>query len=103
MDVSGHPLVIDSMYQIINKNDARFIKKESGIYTYKGKPSSRQGYDHEFIKDDGTNLIIPESTLTGSNVYTIILLPRGGRRKIRKQTRKTRARHLNRRKHTRKH
>jgi hypothetical protein len=104
MDAYGNPLVIDSIYKITSKNDEYpTTKKESGIYTYKGKPYWSQGYQHEFIKQDGTKLIIPDSTLTGSNVYTITLHAGGGRRKIRKQTRKTRARRLNRRKHTRKH
>ena len=104
MDSSGNTLVIGNKYTITSDNDKKYETKNSGIYTYKGKPYWSQGYRHEFIKDDdGTKLLIPVSTLTGSTVYAIKLLTKGGRRKIRKQTRKTRARRLNRRKHTRKH
>lgn len=103
MDINNKPLVIGNIYTITSENDKYYEIKQSGIYTYKGKPYWSQGYQHEFIKDDGTKLFIPESTLMGSSVYVIRLVTKGGRRKIRKQTRKTRARRLNPRKHTRKH
>ena len=111
MDSSGNTLVKGYIYHINNENDKYSATKEGGDYIYLGvndrhifKPIDISG---NFFTISNNNLLyIPLKSLSGDSPYTVTLKNRvaeGGRRKIRKQTRKTRARRLNRRKHTRKH
>jgi hypothetical protein len=111
MDSSGYTLVEGYIYHINNENDKHSEIKEGGDYIYLGlndrhifQPIDISGIF--FTKSNNHLLYIPLKALSGRSPYTVTLKNRvagGGRRKIRKQTRKTRARRLNRRKHTRKH
>jgi hypothetical protein len=117
MDSSGKTLVKGYIYHINNKYDEYSTTKEGGDYIYLGTDEGLLNNRHRFQPIDisgnfftiSNNLLlyIPLKSLSGEeSPYTVTLKNRvaeGGRRKIRKQTRKTRARRLNRRKHTRKH